>query len=244
MLDQFLTIELFYAALVAFGGGFLRGYSGFGSGMFMTPLLTLLWGPVEAIAVVVGTGMIGSTPQAISSIRIISVREMSPLLITALFFVPFGAVTLVTLDPVMVKRIIATAILFAALLQMSGWQYRGPRGLIPGSISGAISGWVNGVSSVGGPAAVIYLISLPDEPRIQRANIAITIYMHGLLTATTLFLVGRIGIITATWSALLVGPFLLGLFSGGRLFQVLPGEMFRWVVLTLLIGLSILILVA
>ena len=239
-----LTIELPLAALIVFAGGIVRGYSGFGSGMVMTPLLLLLWGPVDAIAVVVGTGVVGSAPFTIANAKHIDWRDAGPLLATALVFVPIGGVMLVSFDPLVIKRFIAGTILILALSQIAGWKYTGPRGVLPGGIAGAISGWANGVSSVGGPAAVMYLIALPDQARVQRANIAVTIYAHGLLLFATLAIAGRVGPATLMWSGLLLVPFLFGILVGGRMFHFLPAEVFRGVVLTLLIGLSILILAA
>ena len=237
------TIQLVFAALIALLGGGVRGYSGFGSGMVMVPLMALMWGPVDAIAVVVGSGIIGSAPLAVTSIKKANWHTLTPLLITALIFVPIGGLMLVTLDPVLIKRVIASIILIAALVQMSGWKYTGPRGMVPGGIAGAISGWANGISAVGGPPSVMYLISLPDSPLVQRANIALTIYAHGTLLALTLPFSGRFVLVTIMWSALILPTYLLGVWGGSKLFRVLPEKIFRWVVLTMLVGLSLLILI-
>ncbi|MDA0241670.1 MAG: hypothetical protein O3A84_16820, partial [Proteobacteria bacterium] len=128
-------------------------------------------------------------------------------------------------------------------VQMSGWKYTGPRGMVPGGIAGAISGWANGISAVGGPPSVMYLISLPDSPLVQRANIALTIYAHGTLLALTLPFSGRFVLVTIMWSALILPTYLLGVWGGSKLFRVLPEKIFRWVVLTMLVGLSLLILI-
>lgn len=237
------TIQLLYAALAGFMAGGVRGYSGFGSGMVMVPLLALMWGPVDAIAVTVGTGIIGSAPLAASSIRKANWTTLTPLMITALFFVPVGGMMLVVLDPVIVKRIIAVLILTAALVQISGWKYTGPSGLAAGGIAGAISGWANGISAVGGPPSVMYLISLPDTPAVQRANITLTIYAHGLLLTLTLLLNGRFVLTSIMWSALILPSYFLGTWSGAKAFHVFPERIFRWVVLTMLVGLSLLILI-
>ena len=240
----FLTIELLYAVFIAFAGGLVRGYSGFGSGMVMTPLMALMWGPLTAIITVVGSGVIGSAQLAITSIKNINRRDATPILISALIFSPLGAVMLINFDPEIIKRIIGVAILTIAVIQMLGWQYKGPRGVIPASIAGAISAWVNGVSSVGGPVAVMYYVSLPEEPRVQRANIAVTIYTHGLLLFLTLVISGQIGLDNVVWCALVLPPYFLGMRTGTRLFNVLPDRIFRWVILWMLVVLSVVILVA
>lgn len=237
------TIQLVYAAFIALLGGGVRGYSGFGSGMVMVPLLALMWGPVDAIAVVVGSGIIGSAPLAATSIKKANWHTLAPLLITALIFVPIGGMMLISLDPALIKRIIAALILFAALVQMSGWKYTGPSGMVPGGIAGAVSGWANGISAVGGPPSVMYLISLPDPPLVQRANIALTIYAHGILLTLTLLLSGRFILVSIMWSALILPAYLFGIWGGSKLFRVLPEKIFRWVVLTMLVALSLLILI-
>lgn len=237
------TIQLLFAVLIGFVAGAVRGYAGFGSGMVMAPLLTLMWGPVGAISVLNIVGVVGSSPLAFSCLKNANWRDLRPILLTGVIFVPIGGVMLVLIDPDIVTRIIAVAILGAALLQLTGWRYTGPRGVIPSGIAGSISGWIDGISTVGGPVAVIYFIALPDGPRVQRANITLTVYSHGVLLFLTLVVAGTFSVTTVIWASLILPPFLLGVYSGARLFQFFSEKLFRWIVLGLLIGLSLLILV-
>ena len=54
------TADLAIAAVVAAFSGIIHGYTGFGAALVMAPLLSLLFGPVEAIAVMVISALLGS----------------------------------------------------------------------------------------------------------------------------------------------------------------------------------------
>ncbi|MDP6925893.1 MAG: sulfite exporter TauE/SafE family protein, partial [Rhodospirillales bacterium] len=132
-----LTLEYVYALLIIFAGGVIRGFTGFASGLVMVPLLALLWGPVEAIASVVGLGIFASIQITIPAIPLVSWRDVRPMIVAGLCFTPVGTVLLITLDPEIVKKIIAAAVILVTVVSLMGWTYKGPRGFIPGFITGA-----------------------------------------------------------------------------------------------------------
>jgi uncharacterized membrane protein YfcA len=243
-LEPILQLSNLLAVLIVLAGGFVRGYTGFGSGLVMTPLFAILWGPVDAVATTAGLGLLASAQLTVSSVPLANWRDVVPMLAAAILLVPFGAVLLVSLDPELVKKIIAVLVMAMALITIRGWTYRGPRGAVPSMISGALCGFINGISSVGGPAAVLYFLAIPDAARIQRANIIIVMGVTGMAVLISL-IIG--GVVTATVFiniGVLAIPSYAAVWLGARLFTVLPVRLFRLIVLWFLVAVSIAILVA
>ncbi|MBT3914946.1 MAG: TSUP family transporter, partial [Rhodospirillaceae bacterium] len=134
---------------------------------------------------------------------------------------------LLVLDPNLVRKIIGGIIIAASLLIMSGWQYRGKRGVTAATLFGGASGLVNGFAGVGGPIFVIYILAHPDETRVQRANIVLAAGLQILLIAITLTATGAV-----SWDIFLLGTILAPLqilsgMIGVRIFALAPQEMYK-----------------
>lgn len=239
---EFFTLEYLYALLIIFAGGVVRGFTGFASGLVMVPLLSLLWGPVVAIATVVGLGIFASVQISIPAIPLASWRDLRPMIIAGFCFTPIGTVLLITLDPEIVKKVIAVAVLFVTIVSLMGWTYKGPRGFFPGFLTGAIGGTVNGVAGVGGPPLVLYLMSLPGTAKEHRANIAIITTMMGLTVLVSLVLADAVTKSVLINIAVLVLPYILSVWMGARLFNILPAHVFRLIIYWMLIAISMIIL--
>ena len=50
--------KLVYAVAVVFGGGIILGFSGFGAGLVLVPLLSLIYSPREAVAILMLVGVL------------------------------------------------------------------------------------------------------------------------------------------------------------------------------------------
>ena len=238
-------VTLENAAIVAIivAGGFVRGYSGFGSGLVMAPLLTLFWGPVEAVATTVGLGAVASVQVVPGGARQCDWRTMAPMSLAAVLFVPVGTFMLVSLDPEIVKNIIAAIVLFVTAISLRGWTYRGPAGPVPAFLAGGVAALVNGIAAVGGPASVMYLMSLPNQAERHRANIIIITSVIGWLVLVNMVVAGAVNQETLVKIALLFLPNMCGVWAGSKMFALLPGRVFRVIILWMLVAVSVAILV-
>lgn len=231
--------EFALAVCIVLAGGLVRGLTGFGSGLVMVPLLSLLWGPVEAIATMAGLGMFNLAQLAPDALRRGNLREVTPMLVGAAALTPVGLALLVSLDPALLKKIIAALILAITALSLAGWTYRGPRGMVPAFVAGGLTGFVNGIAGVGGPATVLYIMSLPSKAETQRANIVLAMGLSTLLTTGGLLVAGEIGIRVLTHVLVFLAPSIAGTWAGAKLFYIMPGRMFRLIVLIFLAVISV-----
>ena len=241
--DFFSLPEFLLALLIITVAGLVRGFSGFGSGLVIAPLVALLWGPVEAVAISSTLGAFAFFQLAVANARIAQWREIGVIVTAALIVTPVGTYFLVSLDPSVVKRLIGVAVLAATLITMGGWTYQGPRGVLPGAVAGVLGGLINGLAAVGGPPVVLYLMSLPETARLHRANIAMAIGLMGCFVMVSVWLSGALGTGTLIRVGLLVLPFVFGVWAGTRLFHKLPGATFRRIILWMLVVVSLSIII-
>ncbi len=239
----YTPLEFTLALATVVAGGVVRGFTGFGSGLVMVPLLALLWGPVEALATMTGLGAFATLQLIPRAIPLTNWRDVGPMIAGSLALTPAGTALLVSLDPAIVKKIIAALVLLATLITMRGWTYRGPRGIFPGFVSGGLTGLINGLAGVGGPATVLYLMALPGEASTQRANIVSAMAAVTISVFIALIVAGAVTSRVVTHVAIFMIPSIFSVWLGARLFHVLPARHFKILVLWFLVAISVTILV-
>ena len=243
----FDTLHLFpylIALAIIIAGGIVRGYTGFGSGLVMVPLLAVLWGPIDAIILTMCLGLFATVQMTYPAVKLANWRDSGPMILAALLVTPLGTFFLITLDPNFVKKIIAAIVVFLTVISLIGWTYKGPRGITPSFVAGSIASFINGVAAVGGPVFVLYLISIPEKPEVQRANMTILTSIMGTSVLMYVLIFGDVHIETFNRVVILVIPYIAAVWSGIKLFSLLSGKIFKTIILWFLLAISSAILIA
>ena len=97
-IETLFTVSNLLALLIVLAGAFIRGYSGFGSGLIMVPLLALIWGPIDAIIFTLSLGLLATAQMTLPATKIANWRDITPIIIAAVVVTPLGTVILVNLD--------------------------------------------------------------------------------------------------------------------------------------------------
>jgi uncharacterized membrane protein YfcA len=247
MLESFLgtlNADLALAVVVAVFSGTIHGYVGFGAALFMVPLFTLLLGPIDAIAIASVIGMFGSAQLYPGAARSARWGELLPITIAIIISTPLGVFILFNLDPELIRRAMGGFVFLAALVLMSGWLYRGPRGAFASAVTGGLAGGISGATGVGGPPLALYFLAAPQPVEVQRANIVIAVAVIIAVTFASLLFAGGLSAETLYRAVILTPVYVLGTWSGSRLFTIAPKEYFRRVALWLLLatGVGVIIL--
>ena len=226
------------AMAIAAVAGMIRGITGFGGSMVMTPPLALLFGPQRAITVVLLLEAFAAAPMMRDAVRKATWPLMVPLSIAACVTIPLGGYVLVHADQDVLRRVIAAVVVVFALVLLKGARYAGERGLASSVAFGGFSGMMLGATGIGGPPVILYLLSGPDPLDITRANLTLYVAlmsMAGLVMLASRGLLNQGGVVTM----LLLAPlFFVGVIAGGRLFQRFSDHRFRQFTLLFLLVVS------
>lgn len=239
-----MTPELAIAAAFTVLGSAIRGYSGFGANIVLAPVLALLFGPVEAVAIMGMVGLVATVPLTISVAKDTAWREIAPMLIGLLIVTPFGVLSLVSLDPGLTRRAIGALVLVMGLIYLTGWSYRGPRGIKTRAVVGGMAGWLGGFAAIGGPVMVLYFMAGKSEVKVLRANNAVAVASLAPFYLTVMAFSGVITLDAVYRAGLLLLPYLLGQWIGVRLFHIVSQTIFRKFSLFLLIVVGAVALIA
>jgi uncharacterized membrane protein YfcA len=238
-MDQTLAFGL----LIALVGGLVRGTTGFGAAMVMTPALALLIGPKTAVPVTLLLETFAALPMLPAAARIARWRVIGPISAAALLTVPLGGWLLAGADPKVLRMLIALTVIVFSLALLSGRRYQGTPRTGTSLGLGALSGAMLGATSIGAPPVILYLLSGPDPAAVTRANLTlyvVAISAAGLVMLTASGLMDGMTLRFAAWLSL---PFVAGVIIGSRLFARFSDLRFRQftMVFMLLVALGVLL---
>ena len=229
-----LDLKLALAVGVIIIAALISGYTGFGGALFMVPLMVVLFGPVEAVAVSRIVGLLGRAQLYSNAARTAKWSEVFPLFVAIVIVTPFASTVLFIADPELIRRGIGVLVILVSIVMLSGWTYRGSRGWPASLFFGSICGGLAGIAGIGGPPMVLYFMTAPDENKVRRANIVMAVALVTLVVLTTFLVKGGIGASTVIRAAILLPASVIGTWLGNWAFGVAPQTYFRYVALTLL----------
>lgn len=230
-------------ALVAIAG-FTRGFSGFGSAMILAPSLSLLVHPQEAIAAIILLEMTAGAGLLPEASKTAQWKAVLPLVLSAAVTVLAGAYLLTHLDPVLIRRCIGGLLLFFVLLLMSGKTYHPHPSLALTCGVGALSGFLTGLASMGGPPVVLFEMSGDNTAAANRANFIVFFALTQAIASISYFASGILTVAVWRLFAAWVPVYVVGLLLGRFYFKRVDELLFRQFVLGLLMLVAWLALIA
>lgn len=247
MPDALLAVfdwRLVAAALGTAVAGLMRGYSGFGTAILLSPLYSLLWGPAAGVPVMLLLELFVSAQLLPRSWREADRPLILPIALAACAATPLGAYILLTADPEALRRAIGALVLTLGLLLLTPLRYHGPRPLALNVGVGLVSGVMKGSTGMSGPPVILYLLAGKDAARQHRANL---IFFFGVIAVVAVGVPLAAGLIT--WAvmlklALMLPVMVLFVRLGARLFRVVPERFYRPFALVCLLAVGALALLA
>ncbi len=244
LIAGFTAPEAAAAVAIVVAAGLMRGFSGFGGSMIISPGLALIFDTTHAVAVSILLNLLVTVQLVPAALPLVRWKEIAPMSTAALLMAPLGAFVLVSLDPVLMRRGIAVIVLCFAALLATDWRYKGTPGLTANLGTGALSGFLNGATGVGGPTLVLYVLAGPGSAAEKRADIICVFGIFILATASSFWGHGLYDT-TTLWRAVLIAPFFLGAaWVGTRLFSRATDRIYYRVALAVLTAIAIAALIA
>ena len=232
------------AAAILLAAYFIRGITGFGSGLIAVPLLALFMPLQSVVPLVLLLDFTASLVLGGLHFKRVRWDEVGILIPFSVVGVAFGTGLLVSLPQAPMLIVLALSVLVFALrslLNLHGEKPVSRLWAIPAALTG---GTVGGLFGTGGPPYVIYLAHRIRDKGESRATLSALFFIEGLTRIVSFLIVGLL-LTPGVWSAYAVAlPLVLAaLYLGGRAHVGLaPAQMTRLVGLLLLVsGISLLV---
>ena len=229
---------LLLAIATASVAGLVRGFTGFGGPAVMMLVLTQFYSPASVMILVLLVDYAANIQLLPSAIRQVNWRTIAPLAIASMVTLPIGIHLLLYVDPVQMKRGIALVTGVCACVMLANWRYRREVGATISTAVGLIGGVIVGATFVALPI-IIFIFAGPAAAAVSRANTL----SWGFCTSTVIIGVflwhDMLGLDNLWQAALIAVAYMTGAFGGARAFRKASEQLFRRVVLTSLLGLSL-----
>ena len=230
--------ELSAVGIVA-SAGLVRGTTGFGGAMLITPMLSVLIGPVPAVVTALILEIAAALVMFPDALPKVQWRTLSFLVIPAIVTVPIGGYVLLTVDAAIARKMIAGVVIIFSIMLLLGLRYTGSPRPVTSVALGSLVGALLGATSVGAPPVILYLLSGPDSAAVTRANLTVFVTAISVIGIVMLGVAGAITQPLGAFAAVLVVPFLLSTWLGGKLFARLSDRGARQFALILMLCVGI-----
>jgi hypothetical protein len=228
------------AIFITCGAALCQSLTGFGFALVMVPLLSLAWDVKSAVVTSTVLGTFALLPLVFEARRHVRLAAVAALVAGSLAGIPAGLLILEWIDPEALKILVGLTVIAASVLVYRVREVRATRaGVMPAVAAGVVSGVLRASTSMGGPPAVLYLLGVEKDVEAFRGTILAFFLPMSLVTIVGLAAVGRVTPDVVRTSAIALPAMALGLAAGGWLRYRVREELFRLIVLLVLIFSSI-----
>ena len=225
-------------------GGVVRGTAGFGGALVISPLLSMVLGPAQAVASTILIELAGFAQLLPASRPHIRWRTVLPMGLVAMLLAPVGLYFVAATDPGLMRRVIGGIVVGLTLLLMLGWRLKQRPGLPLSIGTAALSGFLEGVAGTPVPPVVLLLFAGPDSAQENRHNLIGYFVLLDTAALAMAALQGIAGPETLLRGIVFIPISFASTWLGARMAQRLPERiLYRTALaLILLIGLTSLLL--
>jgi len=227
------------AYAVVFLAGLARGFTGFGAALILVPGLSLVMPATQAVVILFLLGVFNAFQMVPDAIRRARWTDIGPMSIAAVVAIPLGTAAMIWLDPEALRRLIGGVVISVALLMLSGWRYSGRRTLTKNVAVGGACGMMQGMTGIGGPPVIFYLLSSGDRPVAENRAGFIALFAAMQLSGVPSVWFGGLLTWDAFWISLILAPvYTLATGVGSRLFDPSREKLYRRVTLGFLLAMG------
>ena len=233
------------AIVITCGAALCQSLTGFGFALVMVPLLSLAWDVKSAVVTSTLLGTVALLPLLVGVRRHVRLAAVAALSVGSLAGIPAGLLLLDWIDPDALKILVGLTVIAASVLVYRMREVKTTRaGVVPAVAAGVVSGVLRASTSMGGPPAVLYLLGAERDVEAFRGTILAFFLPMSLVTIVGLAAVGRVTPDVLRTSAIALPAMVIGMFAGVWLRSRVQGELFRLLVLLLLILTSVGVIVS
>jgi hypothetical protein len=219
--------------------GLVRGTTGFGGAMVMTPVLSILFGPLAAVVIALLLEIAAALVMFPDALPKAQWRTLLYLTLPAIVTVPVGGYLLLTVDPGIVRKMISAVVIVFSSMLLFGLRYSGSPRIGTSLVLGSVVGVLLGATSVGAPPVILYLLSGPDPVAVTRANLTLFVTAISVIGLVMLTAAGAVTATLGVAAIALTIPFLLATWLGGKFFAKLSDTGVRRIALLLMLCIGV-----
>jgi len=229
MLAELLGWELAWACIIVTLAAVVRGFSGFGSALILTPALSMIYAPEQAVPLVIVIEAALSVQMLPLGWKSAAHREVAFLSIMAILAIPLGTWALMAVDSGVLRWSISIGILLFLVALVAGWRRKGAPSRLGVAATGMVCGALNGAAGIPGPPILLYYLGGGTSAKQLRANVILFFFVLDCVTLPWMAIQGLITERILLTAGLLLPTAVVGVIVGVKLFPLASERLFRLV---------------
>ena len=230
---------------IAFLAAGCQSLTGFGSALVAVPLLSLYLDAKLAVVISTLLSTAISAPLLVEVRRQVRLAKVAPLAIGSVAGVPIGLLILEGVDARSLKILVAAvAIVASVILYLAPRLHFGSRNVLSSLVAGALSGLRRASTSMAGPPLVLYTLSHEKEIEDFRSALLAMFLFTSLLTVPGFIVADLVSRDALLATGVAVPGLVAGLLAGAYLRSRVQPELFRRLVLAVLVMTSVGVIVS
>lgn len=220
---QFVTMALVLSVVVA-AAAVLRGFTGFGFGLFAMPFATVFMDPAHAVPVVLVLQLASGAVTLRSDLAAVDRRSSAAIALAGLPFVAVGGMLLHLAPQNAIRLVVGLVTIGAALALALAPPVRSRRpALAVTLLAGASSGFLQGMVAMGGPPLTAFYLRGWFAPAAARASMTLVFSLFCAAPLMFSALTGQLAGSALALALALLPALVIGTLIGGLIFKHRPG---------------------
>ncbi|MGY4330848.1 putative membrane protein YfcA [Bradyrhizobium sp. LB1.3] len=228
----------------AFAGGFVSGFSGFAMGLVVSGVWLHIITPIQTAALIAGYGLLTQGYGILKLRQALNWQAIWPLSLGTTIGIPIGVLLLTYINPAYLRLGAGVLLMLYAIYSLARPAFKPMKiGAAPDIGIGIVNGLVGGLTGLGGVVSTISCQWRGWKRDEQRAVFQPVLFAAFVVISISMGVTGAFTTQTVKLYGLGLPFLLVGLWSGFRLYGRIDDEMFRKVVLLLILlaGLSLIV---
>jgi uncharacterized membrane protein YfcA len=235
---------LIFFCVAAFAGGFVSGFSGFAIGLVVSGVWLHIITPIQTAALIAGYGLLTQGYGILKLRQALNWRSIWPLSLGTTIGIPIGVLLLTYIKPAYLRLGVGVLLVLYAIYSLARPAFKPMKiGAATDIGIGFVNGLVGGVTGLGGVVSTISCQWRGWTRDAQRAVFQPVLFAAFVVISISLAVTGAFTAETIKLYGLGLPLMLVGIWSGFKLYGKIDDEMFRKVVLILILlaGLSLIV---
>lgn len=234
MIDMFTealqTPDLWWVCFGALMAGLVRGFAGFGTAMIYLPVALSVLDKPTALVTLLVMDLIGPIPGVPRFVRDGKMSELWKLVLGAAILTPVSIIFIFeVISQDALRYTVSIVALVLLVLLILGVRYRGVLKDWMLYLTGAIGGFLGGITGVPGPPVIMIYMASENPPQVIRANNSLYLICFDVMMLSVFLIRGLL-----TWTAIILGfviavPYLIGNQIGTWIFNPAYEQTYRYV---------------
>ncbi|MEM0977652.1 MAG: sulfite exporter TauE/SafE family protein [Pseudomonadota bacterium] len=224
------TPDLLWVCFGALIAGVVRGFAGFGTAMIYLPVALSVLDKEVALITLLVMDLIGPIPNVPRFLRDGKLSELAKLVIGAAVLTPLTIIFIfevISQDALRYTVSIVALVLLAMLVL--GVRYRGVLKDWMLYLTGAIGGFLGGITGVPGPPVIMIYMASTNPPQVIRANNSLYLICFDIMMLTVFAIRGLLTLTAVVLGFIVSVPYLIGNQIGAWIFNPAHEQTYRYV---------------